>query len=105
MEATKLMAEDFYVAVGWLARENKISKTGLVYSLGQTNLNDKIGEDAGKIWKVLNTWGEVDISYIPKLAQINERDTFCALGWLAREGKIKTRMVKPNRSQIKFRLK
>lgn len=105
METTRLMAEDFYVAVGWLARENKICKNGLVYSLGETNLNDRIGDDAGKIWDVLNTWGEVDISYIPRLAQLNDRDTFCAIGWLAREGKIKARVVKPNKTQIKLGLK
>ena len=105
METTKLMAEDFYVAVGWLARENKISKNGLLFSLGETNLNQKIGEDAGKIWKVLDKWGEIDISYIPRLAQINDRDTYCALGWLAREGKIIPNIVKQNKSQIKFRLK
>jgi hypothetical protein len=105
IETTKLMAEDFYVAIGWLAREDKIHKNGLMYSLGETNLKDKIGEDAGKIWKILETWGEVDISYIPKLAQINDRDTFCAIGWLAREGKLRTRIIKPNKPQIKFRLK
>ena len=105
METTRLMAEDFYVAVGWLVRENKICKNGLVYSLGETNLNERIGEDAGKIWDVLNTWGEVDISYIPRLAQLNDRDTFCAIGLLAREGKIKARVVKPNKTQIKLGLK
>lgn len=105
IDTTKLMADDFYVAIGWLARENKIQKIGLMYSLGETNLNDTIGDAAGKVWKVLDTWGEVDISNIPKLAEINPRDAYCALGWLAREGKLRSRTLKPKHNQIKFGLK
>ena len=79
----------FYGAVGWLARENKIrfdEKNN--YELGETNLEEQIGRNAGKVWQVLETWGEVEVSSISKLARITEKDVFFAIGWLAKEGKI-----------------
>lgn len=105
IETTGLDENDFYVAVGWLAKENKIYLNDNVYLLGQTNLNRYIGEDAGKVWNVLNTCEEIDATYIPKLAKVTEKDAFCALGWLAREGKISAKKVVPKRPQMKFRLK
>ena len=105
IETTRLNEEEFYAAVGWLARENKICKDGALYKLGETNLTNKIGCDAGKVWKVLHTWGEVDASYVPGLARLNTKDTYCALGWLAREGKIVVKRVKPIEHQIKLKLK
>ena len=105
IETTRLNEEEFYAAVGWLARENKICEDGTTYKLGETNLTDKIGGNAGKIWKVIHTWREVDASYVPGLAGLNAEETYCALGWLAREGKIMVKMVKPIEHQIKFELK
>jgi hypothetical protein len=104
---TKLKNGEFYSAVGWLARENKISRQkmtqGSSYSLGETNLTTKIGGDAGLVWKTLNTFGENDVSKIAKYAQIEPNEAQAALGWLAREDKID---VKHGRNQqIKFRLK
>ena len=32
--------------------------------------------------------GEVEINHISKMLQIDSKDTYSALGWLAREGKI-----------------
>ena len=80
MENTGLTENDFSAAIGWLSRENKICKKGETFSLGETNLTKKIGEDAGKIWEVFET----------------KRDFFSALGWLAREGKINTENWKTN---------
>ena len=105
METTGLNENDFYAAVGWLAKENKIYLNDNVYLLGQTNLNRYIGEDAGKVWNVLNTCEEVDVTYIPKLAKVTEKDAYYALGWLAREGKISAKKVIPKKPQTKFRLK
>ena len=105
IETARLNEEEFYASVGWLARENKICKDGALYKLGETNLADKIGGDSSKIWNVLHMWGEVDASYISGLAGLNEGDAYCALGWLAREGKIKINKVKPIEHQIKFELK
>jgi hypothetical protein len=105
IEDTKLSKEEFYAAVGWLARENKIYEDSVMYKLGETNLTDKIGVNAGRVWKVFEIWGEVDASYVPGLARLTVKDTYCALGWLAREGKIKVKKVKPIEYQIKFELK
>jgi len=96
MEDIGLRTYELYVAIGWLARENKISKDGELYKLDDTNLTGKIGRDAGKIWKLLVTEGKVDTIYISKLTKINKRDTFSALGWLAREGKIQIKKRKEN---------
>jgi hypothetical protein len=105
LETTRLNEGELYAAVGWLARENKICKERMLYKLGRTNLNNKIGNDAGKIYKVLQTWGEVDATYIPRLSGLNTRDAYCALGWLAREGKLKAKTVRPTEPQIKVELK
>ena len=105
MKKTKLKNDEFYAAIGWLARENKICKHGTTYNLGETNLTDKIGEDASKIWNVLQTCGDIDATYIPKLADIPKKDMYSALGWLACEGKVKTKKVKPKTPQLHFGLK
>ena len=76
------------VAVGWLARENKICKDGELYRLDATNLTFEIGGNAGKIWYVLNTEKKVNIPHIMKLTQMNKREACSALGWLARENKV-----------------
>lgn len=85
---TGLKNNEFYYAVGWLANENKISKDDTKYLLGETNLTGKIGKDAGMVWKILDMWGKVDMKSISRLAKMNENDIFCAVGWLACEGKI-----------------
>jgi len=86
---TRIKENDFYTGLGWLARENKICKNGSKYELKETNLTEKIGVNAGKVWNVLNSQGDIDISTITKIAQINKSDAYSALGWLAREDKIK----------------
>jgi len=87
-QITKLTKSDLYTAIGWLARENKIFEEENQYKLENTNLTSKIGSNAGKVWKILDIWGEVDVSIMSKLAEINEQDVYQALGWLACEDKI-----------------
>jgi hypothetical protein len=84
----KLTESQLYAAIGWLARENKIRKDQTTYNLGDTNLLSFIGKDAGKIWRVLDIWGEVDTMSLARLARITEPEVYTALGWLAKEGKI-----------------
>lgn len=90
LKITKLKSSDFYSAVGWLARENKILKEGEQYKLGNTNLTPEIGTNAGKLWEIMSHWGEIDVLSIKRLASIDEKDIYFALGWLAREDKICT---------------
>ena len=105
LKNTRLTTNDLYAAVGWLARENKIYKEGTYYKLGQTNLTNKIGEDAGRIFKVLESHKEVDISSIAKIANIKVRDAYSALGWLAREDKIQIEKLQTDTNGIKVKLK
>lgn len=88
MEYAMLDDEEFSIAVGWLARENKIFTNGKEYRLGETNLGSKIGNNAGKIWQILRSSGELDVSSIAEFAHIPEKDIYAALGWLAREDKL-----------------
>ena len=88
LKKANLRIDEFYTAVGWLARENKICKERRTYKLGETNLTDKIGLNAGKIWTVLDKCSEFDVPTISRLAGIEKKDCLSALGWLACEGKI-----------------
>jgi len=88
LRSTSLDNDELHCAVGWLAKEGRICRSGSNYMLGETNLVDKIGVDAGMVWEILDMWGDVDITSIARLAKIDESDVFCAIGWLAREDKI-----------------
>jgi len=105
MKTTKLTEYDFYAAVGWLAKENKICKAGTKYTIGTCNFEPKIGKNAGKVWKTLKEIGYVDENYLPKLAGCTTSETYSALGWLAREGKISFKRVKPKKPQTRYGLK
>ena len=88
-ELTKQSDDDFFVGVGWLAREDKISVDEKnQYKLSNTNLTPKIGRTAGRIWRILDIWDEADISTMKKLSEVDESQIQSALGWLAREDKI-----------------
>jgi hypothetical protein len=104
---TKLKKDEFNSAIGWLARENKISKQntkhGSSYILSETNLTTKIGGHAGLVWEALGTLGEIDISAIAKYSQMEQDEVHAALGWLAREDKIDAKYGK--NQKIKFKLK
>jgi len=49
---------------------------------------ESIGENAGKIWEVLNGQGQLNATTIKKKTGLNDKNLFLALGWLAREGKL-----------------
>ena len=88
---TQLRDDEFFGAIGWLARENKIYFENNTYYTGETNLTDKIGNYAGKIWDSLEYGKEIDVSAIARMSQLEKRDCYTALGWLAREGKLITK--------------
>jgi len=89
LKDTKMSHNDFYIAIGWLARENKIYKDTNFYKLGYTNLTNEIGENAGKIWRLLDSMGQANISSIYKSTDMKIKDAYFAIGWLSRENKIK----------------
>lgn len=89
VKITKLKHQDISSGIGWLARENKICKDCQgYYRLGETNLTSKIGNDAGRLWKIMDIWGEVNFPTMKRLADIDEVEIYAALGWLARENKV-----------------
>lgn len=51
-------------------------------------MKDKIGETSGKIWKVIQKKGEVNVAQLPKLLNEKSAIVYQGLGWLAREDKI-----------------
>jgi len=105
MKTTGLKKEDFYTAIGWLAKENKICFKESTYCLGESNFDYDVGKDAGKIWDVLYNIKEMDDVYLPKLAGLSEEKTYCAVGWLAKEGKISAKKIIPKKARIKFEIK
>jgi len=89
VKVTKLKHQDISSGIGWLARENKICKDHQgYYRLGETNLTLKIGNDAGRLWKIMDIWGEVNFPTMKRLADIDDVEIYAALGWLARENKV-----------------
>ena len=89
VKTTKLNDNDFYAAVGWLAREDKISEEPEEhYKIDNTNLTSEIGSNAGRIWRILDIWEEVDLSVMQRLSGLETEELYSALGWLAREDKI-----------------
>lgn len=49
----------------------------------------KIGENAGAIWCELNAKGEQNISALKRNTGLDDKNLYLALGWLAKENKIK----------------
>jgi len=88
LSITSLDDSEFYIGLGWLARENKIARNDEWYRLDNTNLEPEIGNNAGKIWKVLDTWEDADFNSIKTLTNLDNERVNAALGWLAKENKI-----------------
>jgi hypothetical protein len=89
MELTSLREYELFIAIGWLARENKIRKDDNRYKLDKTNLEFQIGENAGLLWSILYNEGDLHINRLLSILKINENDIYSAIGWLSRENKIK----------------
>lgn len=51
-------------------------------------MKDKIGTNAGIVWKYLDTTGASSLKDVKKSCKLTDKDLYAALGWLAREGKI-----------------
>lgn len=57
-------------------------------------LKEKAGIIAGQIWNALNGTEGLTHKQIKKATKLNDKDFFLGLGWLLREGKVSTSMVK-----------
>ena len=65
-------------------------------------VTDEIGHTAGKIWKTLNSEGEMSVAALKKAVSPKDSLADWAIGWLAREGKIAFRKEK---NVLRVRLK
>ncbi|MDF1550090.1 MAG: winged helix-turn-helix domain-containing protein, partial [Bacteroidales bacterium] len=50
--------------------------------------NQIIGENAGKVWGLLNACYELSLRGLLEQSKLSESDLFMSLGWLTRENKI-----------------
>ena len=57
-------------------------------------LTFSIGENAGKLWHVLEANTEMNVTQLKEKTGIKTADLYAAIGWLAREGKIYCREEK-----------
>lgn len=51
-------------------------------------MKEKIGIDAGLIWKVLDAEGTKSIKELKKATKLVDKEIYAAIGWLAREEKL-----------------
>jgi hypothetical protein len=89
MDLTSLREYELYIAIGWLAKENKIRKDGEYFRLDNSNLTNQIGKNAGIIWRFLYKEGDINIHDLLFTLKIDEKEIYSAIGWLAKENKIK----------------
>jgi len=51
-------------------------------------MKEKIGNDAGRLWKVLDVEGAKSIKELKKATKLTDKEIYAAIGWLAREEKL-----------------
>ena len=51
-------------------------------------MKEKIGNDAGNVWKVLDAQGTKGLKELKKATKLNDKEIYAAIGWLAREEKL-----------------
>lgn len=61
---------------------------------------ETIGNWAGIVWQALNEDGALTIKEIKKVTKLREKDIYAALGWLAREDKVKFEEIAPDKDGV-----
>jgi len=51
-------------------------------------MKEKIGNDAGLVWKVLDAQGVKSVKELKKATKLIDKEIYAAFGWLAREEKL-----------------
>ena len=51
-------------------------------------MKEKIGNDAGNIWQVLDMQGSKSVKDLKKATKLSDKEIYAAIGWLAREEKL-----------------
>ena len=52
-------------------------------------MKNEIGDDAGKVWQFLHQNGRVSFNKLTQGSKLKPKQADRAIGWLAREGKLK----------------
>jgi hypothetical protein len=52
-------------------------------------MREALGDAAGKVWRYLEAQGSRSVSQIQRDTRLSQSLTYLALGWLAREGKVR----------------
>ena len=51
-------------------------------------MKEKIGNNAGCVWKVLDAQGTKSVKELKKITKLVDKEIYAAIGWLAREEKL-----------------
>lgn len=51
-------------------------------------MKEKIGNDAGRVWQVLDVEGTKSVKELKKATKLVDKEIYAAIGWLAREEKL-----------------
>ncbi|MDL2223004.1 winged helix-turn-helix domain-containing protein [Bacteroidales bacterium OttesenSCG-928-M11] len=51
-------------------------------------MKEKIGNDAGRIWNLLNESDAKSVKELKKALKMNDKEIYAAIGWLSREEKL-----------------
>jgi len=51
-------------------------------------MKEKIGSDAGAVWKELDGQGPKSVKELKKATKLTDKEIYAAIGWLAREEKL-----------------
>lgn len=66
--------------------------------------NETIGTWAGLVWNALNETEVLNLKQLKKITKLKDKETFAAIGWLAREGKIDVRTNPEDEKDFLFTL-
>ena len=88
MDKTHLRMYEVEIAIGWLARENKIAYENGKYSIAPTNLTANIGKNAGTLWHLLDKSSKASMQQLIEQSSLPSQEIYKAIGWLSREEKI-----------------
>lgn len=71
------------------SKYNPINKSQRIINLKiNVMIKQLIGENAGKIWQILNDGTDIPLKKLQKLSGMTAEEFNIAIGWLARENKI-----------------
>lgn len=65
---------------------------------------EAIGAWAGLVWQALNEADTLGIKQLKKITKLKDKETFAAIGWLAREGKVEIQSNPDDEKDLLFTL-